>query len=1029
MEVFTYPATMAAGAALVSTPILIHLINRMRFRRVRWAAMEFLLKAQKRTRRKMILEQLILLLLRCLLVLLIGLLLARYLGFEEKKDAKKAVVVTAHVIVLDDTPSMADFRTDEGGRESDAFAEAKTLIAQDILPVAAKEPADRRSIDLLVLNAHLDPHELNKPKWSYPQITDDTVKEMRGTLDVLKPSTVRVNLARGLQKGREVLKKRAEEAREFLDQHKDEEPTLILVLHVVTDFRAHDWTQEGGDVHRELKALDELKGGEKDRVTVKVQLHDAALPVRKVADNKPTEGGARKRPLASDNIGIVDFRPLAKVTARNQPVDFEVRVKNFGTADVENMHLEFFRNGQSNVIKSVGVPKMPPGKEVRVVASVTFEGANPPPFKDPPFDKFGVVTVALGRREGGGLRLDNARHAIIEVQDKLAVLVVEGRPELGEGRPEGDAFYLKAALTDSVGGNKIVDGTTADLEKADHDLRQYACIFLANVPELSQKAANRLADYVQQGGGLGVFLGPDVKPESYNQVLYAGGKGLFPVELDAARFEQTERRLDDAVKRAKQRSEDRKGPIERTDDDYLYPYRGVFVKNVAATDHPAIAGLYAFRRIPGERETPISSFFPWVRSRRCWPVERFGKWTEDPTVKELLCLGNDGEMKDFEGDVVALTDRLKLLVDEPQFEKVRVRLKNTANDMRTLAAGNDPLSTLSAALDALLDDETETGLSRDPELQAFWGTKEQKVQDLQTAFRELRNKVKFGPPLYISKDYGAGRVLVLTTFTGARMGEEPRGSGKIRALEPRWTDWPGSPAWAPFVFHMYKHLSSGQPLESWVVGEAARLPYKSGQYREEIGGTIQVQRSALAVNPFAKDEAGNLRIPPAKSLPPLPVTPTGSTLTVPLTDATELGAYLLTMTRTDGRKEVIPFTVNLDARREGELRRASDDELAQTAPGAEVRYTDRSSWGTAEVKPEEGRPKDDLSTRTWLYVVLFLVLFAEQAMAVRISYHTRPDDLELHAPSAAAAYTRGHAPRPADAETAEPAPRETADAV
>ena len=48
------PVTMVAGAALVSTPIIIHLINRMRFRRVKWAAMEFLLKAQKRMRRKMI---------------------------------------------------------------------------------------------------------------------------------------------------------------------------------------------------------------------------------------------------------------------------------------------------------------------------------------------------------------------------------------------------------------------------------------------------------------------------------------------------------------------------------------------------------------------------------------------------------------------------------------------------------------------------------------------------------------------------------------------------------------------------------------------------------------------------------------------------------------------------------------------------------------------------------------------------------------------------------------------------------------
>ena len=67
---FLNPFTLIAGGLLVSTPIIIHLINRIRFRRVKWAAMEFLLKAQKRMRRRKILEQLILLFLRCLLVFL-----------------------------------------------------------------------------------------------------------------------------------------------------------------------------------------------------------------------------------------------------------------------------------------------------------------------------------------------------------------------------------------------------------------------------------------------------------------------------------------------------------------------------------------------------------------------------------------------------------------------------------------------------------------------------------------------------------------------------------------------------------------------------------------------------------------------------------------------------------------------------------------------------------------------------------------------------------------------------------------------
>ena len=42
---FLNPGYLAAAAALISVPIIIHLINRMRFKRIRWAAMEFLLKA------------------------------------------------------------------------------------------------------------------------------------------------------------------------------------------------------------------------------------------------------------------------------------------------------------------------------------------------------------------------------------------------------------------------------------------------------------------------------------------------------------------------------------------------------------------------------------------------------------------------------------------------------------------------------------------------------------------------------------------------------------------------------------------------------------------------------------------------------------------------------------------------------------------------------------------------------------------------------------------------------------------------
>src|SRR5271168_2241621 len=123
LELFANPAALTVGGAMVSSPILIHLINRMRFKRVRWAAMEFLLKSQKRNRRRLIIEQLLLLLLRIILVLLAALLVARFIGaFFGGVQAQ----TTQHIILLDDTPSMMD-QWLEAGERKNSFKEAKRV--------------------------------------------------------------------------------------------------------------------------------------------------------------------------------------------------------------------------------------------------------------------------------------------------------------------------------------------------------------------------------------------------------------------------------------------------------------------------------------------------------------------------------------------------------------------------------------------------------------------------------------------------------------------------------------------------------------------------------------------------------------------------------------------------------------------------------------------------------------------------------------------------------------------------------------
>ena len=68
---------LLGGMAAASIPIIIHLINRNRFRIISWGAMHLLDAALKENTRKLQLEQLLLLLVRILIPLLLALALAR----------------------------------------------------------------------------------------------------------------------------------------------------------------------------------------------------------------------------------------------------------------------------------------------------------------------------------------------------------------------------------------------------------------------------------------------------------------------------------------------------------------------------------------------------------------------------------------------------------------------------------------------------------------------------------------------------------------------------------------------------------------------------------------------------------------------------------------------------------------------------------------------------------------------------------------------------------------------------------------
>jgi hypothetical protein len=74
---FLNPILLAAGLAAVSIPILIHLLMRQRRRPVMWGAMRFLMEAYRKHRRRLRLEQWLLLAARCLVIALVAFAIGR----------------------------------------------------------------------------------------------------------------------------------------------------------------------------------------------------------------------------------------------------------------------------------------------------------------------------------------------------------------------------------------------------------------------------------------------------------------------------------------------------------------------------------------------------------------------------------------------------------------------------------------------------------------------------------------------------------------------------------------------------------------------------------------------------------------------------------------------------------------------------------------------------------------------------------------------------------------------------------------
>lgn len=120
---------MLAALPLAALPVIIHLLQRRRFRRQRWAATEFLRRAMRRLRRRVLLEDLLLLALRTLAVIAAILALAR--PTAEHPPGWLGKTARSEIVVLDASLSMAHRSGGRTAFERGAEAAARLFEAAD----------------------------------------------------------------------------------------------------------------------------------------------------------------------------------------------------------------------------------------------------------------------------------------------------------------------------------------------------------------------------------------------------------------------------------------------------------------------------------------------------------------------------------------------------------------------------------------------------------------------------------------------------------------------------------------------------------------------------------------------------------------------------------------------------------------------------------------------------------------------------------------------------------------------------------
>ena len=235
------------------------------------------------------------------------------------------------------------------------------------------------------------------------------------------------------------------------------------------------------------------------------------------------------------NLAVNEIRSSRTVVGVNQP--FAV------TAEIQNYARESSLDGR--VIWSVG------DKQHQAAVLPAIEGGSKRDFTwKHSFDRTGVFNLSCQVEANDDLAADNRATVVIEVVERISVLLVEGASQLTE--MQQDAFFVQAALGRLAGEEESNDWqavfeprtiTPQRLETVELD--DYRAVVVPSLTELGEVAVKRLHDFVSEGGGLWIALGPRTDIDAFNHYFFDDGDGLSPVSLASVILEADDLEDDD----------------------------------------------------------------------------------------------------------------------------------------------------------------------------------------------------------------------------------------------------------------------------------------------------------------------------------------------------------------------------------------------------------------------------------------------------------------------------------------------------